>query len=179
MQQMQLWIFLAIVAAFVVCGCILTRKPRKKLPTEPLRPAVPDEHQPGCFALPAALVRRKNVGVSLILDFSWSAFSANRLSKREPAILPLRVTRLQPSPSSRRLQDEWRRTIALARSERGSCILSPGTPRGKFGPKSEDQQRKVARDITQFNGWQIHHRTNAVLAGKVPGLNGYSSAKTI
>ena len=51
MQQMQLWIFLAIVAAFVVCGCILTRKPRKKLPTETLRPAVPDEHQPGCFAL--------------------------------------------------------------------------------------------------------------------------------
>ena len=35
MQQMQLWIFWAIVTAFVVCGCILTRKPRKKLPTEP------------------------------------------------------------------------------------------------------------------------------------------------
>jgi hypothetical protein len=51
MQQMQLWIFLAIVAAFLVCGCILTRKPRKKLPTETLQPAVPDEHQPGCFAL--------------------------------------------------------------------------------------------------------------------------------
>jgi hypothetical protein len=51
MQQMQLWIFLAIVVAFFVCGCILTRKPRKKLPTETLRPAVPDEHQPGCFAL--------------------------------------------------------------------------------------------------------------------------------
>jgi hypothetical protein len=33
MQQMQLWIFWAIVAAFIVCGCILTRKPRKKLPT--------------------------------------------------------------------------------------------------------------------------------------------------
>ena len=30
MQQMQLWIFLAIVAAFIVCGCILTRKPTKK-----------------------------------------------------------------------------------------------------------------------------------------------------
>jgi hypothetical protein len=51
MQQMQLWIFWAIVTAFVVCGCILTRKPRKKLPTETLRSAVPDEHQPGCFAL--------------------------------------------------------------------------------------------------------------------------------
>ena len=51
MQQMQLWIFWAVVTAFVVCGCIFTRKPRKKLPTETLRPAVPDEHQPGCFAL--------------------------------------------------------------------------------------------------------------------------------
>ena len=51
MQQIQLWPFWAIVAAFIVCGCILTRKPRKKLPTETLRPAVPDEHQPGCFAL--------------------------------------------------------------------------------------------------------------------------------
>jgi len=50
MQQMQLWIFWAIVAAFIVCGCIFTRKPTKK-PTETLRPAVPDEHQPGCFAL--------------------------------------------------------------------------------------------------------------------------------
>jgi hypothetical protein len=51
MQRMQLAIFWAIVAAFLVCGCILTRKPRKKLPTEPVRSAVPDEHQPGCFAL--------------------------------------------------------------------------------------------------------------------------------
>jgi hypothetical protein len=46
MQQLQLVSF-----ALVVCGCILTRKPRKKLPTETLRRAVPDEHQPGCFAL--------------------------------------------------------------------------------------------------------------------------------
>ena len=30
-------------------GCILTRKPKRKLPT--LRAAAPDEHQPGCFAL--------------------------------------------------------------------------------------------------------------------------------
>ena len=36
--------------------------------------------------LPAALV-----GVSL--NFAWSAFSANRLSFREPAILPFRVIR--------------------------------------------------------------------------------------
>jgi hypothetical protein len=36
------WSFWAIVAAFIVCGCILTRKPRKKLPTETLRPAVPE-----------------------------------------------------------------------------------------------------------------------------------------
>ena len=27
MQQMQLWIFWAIVTAFIVCGCILTRRP--------------------------------------------------------------------------------------------------------------------------------------------------------
>jgi len=51
MQQMQLWIFWAIVGAFLVCGCILTRKPIKKPATETLRPAVPDEHQPGCFSL--------------------------------------------------------------------------------------------------------------------------------
>ena len=39
MQQLQLWIFWAIVAAFLVCGCILTRKPTKKPPIETLRPA--------------------------------------------------------------------------------------------------------------------------------------------
>jgi hypothetical protein len=51
MQQMPLWIFCAIVAAFVVCGCMLTRKPTKKPSRETLRPAMPDEHQPGCFGL--------------------------------------------------------------------------------------------------------------------------------
>jgi hypothetical protein len=51
MQQMQLWIFWAIATAFVVCGCIPTWKLRKKQPMETLRPAVPEEHQPGCFAL--------------------------------------------------------------------------------------------------------------------------------
>jgi hypothetical protein len=50
MQQMELWGFWAIVAAFMVCGCILTRKPRKTLPTKTSKPTVPDEHQPGCFA---------------------------------------------------------------------------------------------------------------------------------
>jgi hypothetical protein len=30
MQQMQLWGFWAIVAAFIVCGCILTRKPKNR-----------------------------------------------------------------------------------------------------------------------------------------------------
>ena len=50
MQQMQLVIFVLVMAAWVVCGCIFTRKPRKKLPTETLQRAVPDEHQPGCFA---------------------------------------------------------------------------------------------------------------------------------
>jgi hypothetical protein len=51
LDKVALGIFLAAMIALVVCGCILTRKPRKKLPTETLRPAVPDEHQPGCFAL--------------------------------------------------------------------------------------------------------------------------------
>jgi hypothetical protein len=46
MQQMQLWTFWVIVATFVVCGSILTRKLTKKPST-----AVPNEHQPGCFAL--------------------------------------------------------------------------------------------------------------------------------
>jgi hypothetical protein len=49
MQLIQFWIFWAIVAAWVVCGCILTRKPTKKPLT--LQPAAPDEYQPGCFAL--------------------------------------------------------------------------------------------------------------------------------
>jgi hypothetical protein len=50
-QPMQLGLFVAAMVAIVVCGRIFTRKPRKKLPTETLRPAVPNEHQPGCFAL--------------------------------------------------------------------------------------------------------------------------------
>jgi hypothetical protein len=49
MQQVQLGTFFAALAAWVVCGCILTRKPKRTLPT--LRVAVPDERQPGCFAL--------------------------------------------------------------------------------------------------------------------------------
>ena len=49
MQHLYLGIFLASMTALVVCGCILTRKPRKTLPT--LRAAVLDERQPGCFAL--------------------------------------------------------------------------------------------------------------------------------
>jgi hypothetical protein len=44
-QQLQL-IFVLAMTALVVCGCIFTRKPSKKLPA-----AVSDEHQPGCFAL--------------------------------------------------------------------------------------------------------------------------------
>ena len=48
---MQLGLFVAAMAAFIVCGCILTRKPRKKLPTETVRLAAPDERLPGCFAL--------------------------------------------------------------------------------------------------------------------------------
>jgi hypothetical protein len=48
MQQMQLWIFWAIVAALIVCGCILTRKPTKRPPTETLPP---DERQPSCLGL--------------------------------------------------------------------------------------------------------------------------------
>ena len=50
-QLMQLGLFVAAMAAIVVCGCIFTRKPRKKLTTETLRPAVPVERQPSCFAL--------------------------------------------------------------------------------------------------------------------------------
>jgi hypothetical protein len=49
-QIMQLVLGVAAMAALVVCGCIMTRKPRKKSPTE-ARPAVPVEHEPGCFAL--------------------------------------------------------------------------------------------------------------------------------
>ena len=30
MQQLQLGIFLSIVFAFIVCGCIMTRKPTKR-----------------------------------------------------------------------------------------------------------------------------------------------------
>jgi hypothetical protein len=51
MQQIQLAMFFVAVAALAVTGCILTRKPRKKLSAESARRVVPDEHQPGCFAL--------------------------------------------------------------------------------------------------------------------------------
>jgi len=51
MQLMPFVIFWAIAAAFIVCGCILTRKPTKKPLRETLQPALPAERQPGCFAL--------------------------------------------------------------------------------------------------------------------------------
>jgi hypothetical protein len=50
MQQIQLAMFFVAVAAFVVTGCILTRKPKNRLPRI-LKTAVLDERQPGCFAL--------------------------------------------------------------------------------------------------------------------------------
>jgi hypothetical protein len=50
-QQLQLVIFVLAMTALVVCGCIFTRKPSKKLPMKSLNAAVSDEHQPGCFAL--------------------------------------------------------------------------------------------------------------------------------
>jgi hypothetical protein len=50
MQQMQLWAFWAIVAAFIICGCILTRKTTRQPPTKTSKPTVLEEHQPGCFA---------------------------------------------------------------------------------------------------------------------------------
>ena len=50
-QQLQLVIFVLAMTALVVCGCIFTRKPSKKLPMKSLEAAVSDEHQPGCFAL--------------------------------------------------------------------------------------------------------------------------------
>jgi hypothetical protein len=52
MQHLQLGIFVAAMIAIVVFGCIFTRKPTKKLSRETLQSTVvPDEHQPGCFAL--------------------------------------------------------------------------------------------------------------------------------
>jgi hypothetical protein len=84
--------------------------------------------------------------VSLILAFAWSAFSANCLSWREPSILRLCVIRGPPSRSSRRSRDEWLHTIALARSERGRCIVCLCTPRAKFDLKSEAEQSAVALD---------------------------------
>jgi hypothetical protein len=55
---------------------------------------------------PPALIGRRKVCVSLISDFARGAFSANPLSGREPAILPLHVVRIRPSPSSRPPQDK-------------------------------------------------------------------------
>jgi hypothetical protein len=49
MQQLYLGIFVAAMIALVVCGCILTRKPKKPLPS--VLAAVLDERQPSCFAL--------------------------------------------------------------------------------------------------------------------------------
>jgi hypothetical protein len=49
MEQLYVGIFVAAIIALMVCGCILARKSRKPLPT--LRATVPDQRQPGCFAL--------------------------------------------------------------------------------------------------------------------------------
>ena len=51
MQLMPLVIFWSIVAAFLVCGCILTRKPTKKPLRETLQAAAPDQREPGWFGL--------------------------------------------------------------------------------------------------------------------------------
>jgi hypothetical protein len=48
-QVIQLCLFIAAVAAWVACGCVLTREPKRKLPI--LQASALDEHQPGCFAL--------------------------------------------------------------------------------------------------------------------------------
>jgi hypothetical protein len=61
------------------------------------------EEEPGRRSAAKLLTQR---GVSLNLVFAWSAFSANRLSGREPGIRPLRVIRLRPSPLFRRPQDK-------------------------------------------------------------------------
>jgi hypothetical protein len=45
MQQLQLVSVALAMVALVVCGCVLTLKSRRKLPTET------DERQPGCFGL--------------------------------------------------------------------------------------------------------------------------------
>ena len=50
MQQAQLGLFVAAMVALVVCGCIFAET-KKKATTRSLRQVVPDEHQPGCFAL--------------------------------------------------------------------------------------------------------------------------------
>jgi hypothetical protein len=61
MQLLQLGVFFAAMTALVVCGCILTRKPRKKLPMKAAQ-TVPDEHAPGCFALEPAVSLLKKKG---------------------------------------------------------------------------------------------------------------------
>jgi hypothetical protein len=40
-----------VMIALVVCGCIFTRKRRKKLLTDTAQPAATDEYRPGCFAI--------------------------------------------------------------------------------------------------------------------------------
>src|SRR6516162_1150723 len=45
-QQMQLWIFWAIVAAFLVCGCILTWKPKESPPSKAQQESKPAEPPP-------------------------------------------------------------------------------------------------------------------------------------
>jgi|SRR3974390_3447781 len=80
MQQIQLWIFWAIVAAWLVCGCILTRKPKNKPPIETLQPAAPDEYQPGCFAL-----EEERGG-----NWKGSGGSVPSIKEAKPSLLPSR-----------------------------------------------------------------------------------------
>jgi hypothetical protein len=46
MQQIQLWAFWAIVAAFLVCGCILTWKPKESPPSKAQQESKPAEPPP-------------------------------------------------------------------------------------------------------------------------------------
>ena len=46
MQQLQLLSFALAMATLVVCGWVFTRKPRKKLPTQTVRPATPANVNP-------------------------------------------------------------------------------------------------------------------------------------
>src|SRR6516164_3822799 len=92
MQQLQLWIFWAIVAAWVICGCILTRRPTKR-------------HQ----RKPCDQQRRTNISLAVLLSKKKGALIGRAAGER---YRPLKKLNQVCDPRVSLMRDEARRIAA-------------------------------------------------------------------